>query len=151
MNEEDSYTLVELFINYVIYDSIKENFNEDYDPLNDCDVVTCSTIIETNYIDIKYAYAKLNADDQLILTISNHRLNYPAFNTAIHLTFDISIDTQAGGLMLTLNQTHLAADEITEGTLDRILGFFDKAMIEESVTTGSLDLDEKTYTYTIID
>lgn len=151
MGENDSYTLVELFINYVIYDSIKENINKDYDPLGDCDETVCSTIIETDQISIKYAYAHLNDDNQIILTVSAHRFNYPSFNTAIHLTFDVSIDVLERSFVLTLNQTHLADDEISERLLDRMLGFLDTEAIEDSVSTGTLDLDDKTYTYTYID
>ncbi len=151
LNEEDRYTLVELFINYVIYDSIKENINEDYDPLGDCDETACSTIMETPHISIKYAYAHLNDANQIILTVSAHRFNYPAFNSAVHLTFDVSVNILEGSLVLTLNQTHLADDEISEAFLDRILGFVDTGAIEASVTTGTLDLDDKTYTYTFTD
>ncbi len=150
-DDSDEYTLIETFMNYVIYDSIKENLNEDYDPLGDCEETACETIIETNQLDIKYAYARLNDDDQIILTVSAHRDSYPSFNTAVHLTFDVSFNKLEGSLVLTLNQTHLGDDEISEAMLDRILSFVDKDTIEDSVTTGTLDLDEKTYSYTFTD
>jgi hypothetical protein len=147
-NTEDEYTLVETFINYVIYDSIKENLNEDYDPLGDCETSECYTIQGSKYADVRYAYAHLNDDDQLIITVSAHRDSYPSFDTAVHLTFDVSIEITSGELVLTLQDTHLADNHIKESMLDRILGFTDQAAIEDSVTTGTLDLDEKTYTYT---
>jgi len=147
-NTEDEYTLTETFINYVIYDSIKNNLNEDYDPLGDCETSDCYTIQGSRYADVRYAYAHLNDDDQLILTVSAHRDSYPSFDTAVHLTFDVSIDVMSGELVLTLQETHLADNLIKESTLDRILGFADQEAIEDSVTTGTLDLDDKTYTYT---
>ncbi|MFW6298648.1 MAG: hypothetical protein ACOC14_03105 [Bacillota bacterium] len=150
-NDDDRYDIVETFVNFVIYDSIKENLNADYDPLGDCEEEACSTIATSNVANIEYAYAHLNDDDQLILTVNAKRDSYPSFETAVHLTFDIEIDveieTMETSMVLTLDETHLANDEISESMLDRILGFADKETIEESVTTGSLDLDEKTYTY----
>ncbi len=152
LNTEDEYDLIESFINYVIYDSVKKNINEDYDPLGTCDTDACTTIITTDHASIKYAYAHLNELDQLILTVSIHRFNYPSFDTAIHLTFDIDIDVDIANanmaLVLTLDSVYLADDEISESFLDRLLGFADTKSIEDSVTTGSLDLDEKTYHYT---
>ncbi|MFW5913888.1 MAG: hypothetical protein ACOCSM_02395 [Bacillota bacterium] len=146
-NEDDQYTLVETFINFVIYDSIKENLNADYDPLGDCEEEACSTIVTSNIADIEYAYAHLNDDDQLILTVNADRGTYPSFETAVHLTFDIDLDIENTSIVLTLDKTHLADDEISESMLDRLIGYTDKEAIEDSVTTGTLDLDEKTYTY----
>ncbi len=146
-NSDDEYTLVETFINYVIYDSIKQNLNEDYDPLGDCETSECYTIQESRYADVRYAYAHLNDDNQLIVTVSAHRDSYPSFDTAVHLTFDISIEITSADLVLTLQETHLADNLIEESMLDRILGFTDQGAIEDSVTTGTLDLDDKTYTY----
>jgi len=148
LNSEDTYTLTKTFLNYVIYESIKNNLNEDYDPLGDCDTSACNTIVDTRYVDVLYAYAHLNEDNQIILTVSAQRGSYPSFDTAIHLTFDVTVEPLEGSLVLTLDKTHLAGDEISETTLDRILGRIDTQSIEESVTTGTLDLDEKTYTYT---
>ncbi|MFP4078397.1 MAG: hypothetical protein ACLFUQ_04575 [Candidatus Izemoplasmataceae bacterium] len=146
-SEEDRYDFVETFINFVIYDSIKENLNEDYDPLGDCEEEACSTIVTSNIANIEYAYAHLNEDDQLILTVNAKRGSYPSFETAVHLTFDIEIDILETSMVLTLDKTHLADDEISESMLDRIIGYLDKETIEDSVTTGTLDLDAKTYTY----
>ncbi|MFW5894720.1 MAG: hypothetical protein ACOCU0_02190 [Bacillota bacterium] len=146
-NDDDQYDFVETFVNFVIYDSIKENLNAEYDPLGDCEEEACSTIVTSNVANIEYAYAHLNDDDQLILTVNAKRDSYPSFETAVHLTFDVEIDMAETSIVLTLDETHLANDEISESMLDRILGFADKDTIEESVTTGSLDLDEKTYTY----
>jgi|AntRauTorcE11898_2_1112593.scaffolds.fasta_scaffold00116_26 hypothetical protein len=147
-SEEDTNTWTKTFLNYVIYESIKNTLNEDYDPLGDCDTSACNTIVETKYVDVKYAYAHLNDDNQIILTVSANRGSYPSFDTAVHLTFDVAVEPLEGSLVLTLDKTHLADDEISEAMLDRILNRIDTASIEDSVTTGTLDLDEKTYTYT---
>ncbi len=147
MSDEDEYNLVENFINYVIYDSIKENINDEYDPLGDCEEEACTTIVTSNVAQIEYAYAHLNEDNQLIVTVNAVREGYPSFETAVHLTFNVEIDVPGTSLVLTLVETHLADDEISESMLDRILGFTDKDGIEKSVSTGTLDLDEKTYTY----
>lgn len=146
--ESDQYTLIETFVNFVIYDAIKNDINADYDPLSDdCTSGACQTIHDADYAEIRYAYAHLNEDDQLIVTVSGHRGSYPSFDTAIHLTFDVELDILEGELTLILDDTHIADNHIKESTLDRILGYADKDAIEASVTTGTLDLDALTYTY----
>ncbi len=150
-NNNDEYDLVETFINYVIYDSIKKNINEEYDPLSDCDTTACQTIVSTNHGAVRYAYAHLNDDNQLLVTTSIHRDRYPSFDTALHFVFDIDIEIdiimQTMSLVLTLDSIKLADDTISENFLDRILSYIDIESIEDSVTTGTLDLDEKTYHY----
>ena len=41
----DEYTVVEEILNLVVLNSIRENINENYDPLSDCETIECNFII----------------------------------------------------------------------------------------------------------
>jgi hypothetical protein len=150
-SEEDNYSKIETFMNYMIYDSIKENLNEDYNPLGECETDACSFIIVTDHATIDYAFATLNDDDQIVLTISVKRLSYPTVETAVHLVFDVTINELDASFTLTLNHAKIADKVISMTILDTIMSYVDKQAIEDSITYGELDLDEYTLTVSLLD
>jgi hypothetical protein len=147
---QDDYTGLELFMNYMIFDSIKENINASYDPLSDCETDACKYIYTMDQGRIEYAYAKLNDDNQMVLTISFVRDSYPSVETAIHLIFDISVENFGTSFTLTLDEARLADRPISKENLDRIFNLLDKDSIEDSITYGELNLDDYTFTVTLI-
>ncbi len=147
---EGDYSSIELFMNYMIYDSIKENFNASYAPLGDCETDACQYIMTTSYATVDYAFAQLNDDDQIVLTISVKRFSYPTVETAVHLVFDMSVNEVDAGFTLTLNHARIADRIITTETLDRVMAYVDKEAIEASITYGELDLDAYTYTVSLL-
>lgn len=150
-SEEDEYTLTEEFMNYMILDSIKENVNAEYDPLNpDCTDSACDVIIDTNYGAIEYAYASLNSENQLVVTINFNRTDYPNVETALYAIFDIEVSIIELQVSLILDSLYVNEMEITTDTLDTILGYFDKDEIEDMVTIGELDLEQYTYSFSLI-
>ena len=93
LNTEDDYTLLEEFFNYMLLYSIRENVNENYNPLDDtCDTTDCMYIVETDYGNVEYAYTQLTDDNQLLVVVSFVRSDFPTTNTAIYATFDIDIN-----------------------------------------------------------
>lgn len=147
---EENYNALELFMNYMIYDSIKENINGSYDPLGDCDNDDCRYIFTHAQGRIEYAYAKLNDDNQLVLTLSIKRDNYPDLSTAIHLIFDVEVSMLGTSFTLTLDEAKLADRTISQNTLDTLFNYLDKDTIESSITYGELNLDDYTYTVSLL-
>ncbi|MFP4286752.1 MAG: hypothetical protein ACLFRI_03545 [Candidatus Izemoplasmataceae bacterium] len=150
VGDEDDYSNLELFMNYMIYDSIKENINENYDPLSECDSDDCRYIFPHDQGRVEYAYVVLNDEDQLVLTISLTRDAYPSFKTAIHLIFDVEVSIPDTSFILTLDEALIADRTISERTLDTIFNYLDKEAIEDSITYGELDLDEYTFTVSLV-
>ncbi len=142
----DESDLVEEIINLVIYDSIKNNINSDYDPLGDCDTTDCNYIIYEDYYYVNYVFAEMNDDGQLVLTVSFGSLKYVEVNTAMTLIFDVDIKLLSMSIELTLDQYFLADYEISKTMLDRIFSKIDTENIESQVSEGELDLEEYTYT-----
>ncbi len=151
INSDQDYSNIELFMNYMIYDSIKENMNDEYDPLSDCETEACMYILATDYVTVDYMFARLNEDDQIVLTVSAKRFNYPTVETAVHLIFDVTINELQASFTLTLNHARLADRTISRELLDRIMTYVDKEAIEDSVTYGELDLDTYSFTVSLLD
>lgn len=147
----DEYTLTEEFLNYIILDSIHENVNDMYDPLNDsCTDEMCDIIVKTPLGNVEYAVVELNEDDQMVLTVNFVRHDYPDFETAVILTFDVEIELMQAQITLTLDTIYVHESSISVDMLKRILGLFDAQAIEDSITMGDLDLEEFTYTVTLV-
>jgi len=145
---KDEYTLTEEFLNYMLLDSIRENINEDYDPLNeDCTVLECDVIVDTEYGNVEYAYVKLNEDNQIVATINFNRESFPGVETAVYLIFDVEVKLTELEIVLVLDTIFLNETEITTDNLDFILGYFNSEKIEDMITIGVLDLE--TYSYTV--
>jgi hypothetical protein len=149
---EDEYTLTEEFLNYMLLDSIRTNVNEDYNPLgDDCTEVACDVVVETPYGNVEYIFVELNDDNQIVVTVNFARGEFPEFETALFAVFDVEFKMTELEIDLVLDSLYLNEDEITKDTLDRILGYFDAAAIEAMISMGELDLEEYTYTVSLIE
>lgn len=150
LSVEDNYTLTEEFINYMILDSIRENVNASYHPLDDtCDDASCLYIVETELGYVQYVFAELIEDNQLLVTVSFYREDFPETTTALYATFDIDVSILELQMTLTLDTLHLGDIQISKNQLDTIFGFFDKESIESAVTMGELDLSSYTYSMSL--
>lgn len=144
-DEEDQYSLIEEFINYLILDIIKDDINSEYSPL-DGDTDTEKNIINHDQFNLDFIYAHLNEDDQIIITVSLKRANFPQAMTAFNFYFDIDYDPVAFTLTLSLDKVFLADIEVKNSIYDYFVSMANKDEIEAYVSDGTLDLDEYTYT-----
>ena len=144
----DEYTLVEETVNLIILDAIRDNVNEDYDPLGSCETIECNYITSNENYYVNYVWAELTDDNQLIVHVSVGSDKFLHINTIIDLYFDIDIDYLSFGFVLTLDTLYLNEMELSLDTLDTLLGYADKDAIEASINKGELDLDEYSYTLT---
>lgn len=151
LDSGDEYTLIEESVNLIILDAIRENVNDQYDPLGTCETDECNFITATEDYYVNYLWAELSDDNQLIIHVSVGSDKYIHINTIIDLYFDIEINYTDFGFTLTLTNVFLADMEISMDRLDQLLEYADKDAIEASVTTGELDIDEYTYTITFPD
>jgi len=147
-DEEDSYTLIEDFINLLIFDIIKDNINSEYDPINGDDEIN-GYIISRDKLTIDYIYAHLNEENQLIVTVSVKRPNI--VETAFHFVFDIEYEFSSFSLTLSLDKVFLHDIEIKRNIYDYFVSMADKNQVEQYVETGELDLDEYTYSISFFD
>jgi hypothetical protein len=147
-DEEDSYTLIEDFINLLIFDIIKDNINSEYDPINGDDEIN-GYIISRDKLTIDYIYAHLNEENQLIVTVSVKRPNI--VETAFHFVFDIEYEFSSFSLTLTLDKVFLHDIEIKRNIYDYFVSMADKNQVEQYLETGELDLDEYTYSISFFD
>lgn len=147
-DEEDSYTLIEDFINLLIFDIIKDNINSEYDPINGDDEIN-NYIIAKDKLTIDYIYAHLNEENQLIVTVSIKRSNI--VETAFHFVFDIEYEFSSFSLTLSLDKVFLHDIEIKRNIYDYFVSMADKNQVEQYVETGELDLDEYTYSISFFD
>ncbi len=150
---EDRYTIMEEFINLIILDSIRENINPDYDPLaTDCSDTSCDYIMYDEYYFIEYAYAELNDDNQLVITISAGANKYVSTETALIMVFDIEFDIVPNmQVVLTLDTYYLGEKQLSQNLLDQIFDRVGRQSIEDSITFGDLNLTDYTYTISIQD
>ena len=147
-DEEDSYTLIEDFINLLIFDIIKDNINPEYDPIIGDDEVN-KYIISRDKLTIDYIYAHLNEENQLIVTVSIKRPNI--VETAFHFVFDIEYEFSSFSLTLSLDKVFLHDIEIKRNIYDYFVSMADKNQVEQYVETGELDLEEYTYSISFFD
>ncbi|MCK5731912.1 MAG: hypothetical protein KAH13_02770 [Tenericutes bacterium] len=153
VDEDDRYTVVEEIINLIILDSIHENINESYDPLGDCTTNDCSRIYNSDSLYIDYVFAEINEDNQIVITISAGSESIIKADTALILVFDIdfNIITLNPNIVFTLNSYYLGNKGLSLTLLNIIFNRLDKTEVEDSMTFGTLDLDEHTYTISITD
>ncbi len=148
--DEDEYTIVEEFINYMILETIHEKVNADYDPLSEDEAISKHIISDQTYYYFDYIFATLNDDNQLVLAVSFGSDYIFSFHSVLFLTFDIDISMIELEIVFTLTDLALGDKPFTVEQLDYILARLDKSAIEDSVSFGTLDLDEHTYTVSII-
>lgn len=150
-DEDERYTITEELINLILLDSIKENVNSEYDPLNDCTDFSCSRIINQDYIYIDYVFAEINEDNQLVVTISAGMNKIIAKTTALIMVFDIEFDMNLDmEIKFTLDEYYLGEKAMSMTILNYIFNRLDKTTVENSMTLGTLNLDDYTYTISLI-
>ncbi len=151
-SQSDQYTIVEEVINYIILDSIRTNINAQYDPLSDSTDNAVNHVIDSGMFYIDYVYATLNDSNQLVVCASFGTIGLLASHSALYLTFDISVQVVLlnVNLTLTLSQVQIADQTISMSMLDFIMSKVDKTSIENSMTSGVLDLDNYTYTLSML-
>lgn len=151
-SDEDQYSMLEEFLNYILLDSIRTNFNDAYNPLSDVETNDTNYVTYQKEFFIDYVYAKINEENQIVLCISfGTDLLIPS-RSAIYLYFDVDMNIELFDLSitLTLDQYHIADKKLSFKILDFIFTQLDKNHIEESITSGILDLDAYTYTISLI-
>lgn len=152
---DERYTLTEDFINLIIWDSIRENVNSNYDPLgtacSESLSTDCQRIVSENYYDIDYAFAKLNDDSQLVITISGGIDKIIHKATALIMIFNIDFRFIDMEVVFTLDSYSLGDRELSKSLLDRLFGYFGKADVENNISFGTLDLTDYSYTISITD
>lgn len=146
MNDDD-YTGIEEFLNFYILYEIHQELNSDYNPFAETQTDETRYIYTYNSFYIDYLYASVTENNQIELTISIGSSSFKMFDSALHLYFDIDVSVQNMSLTLTLTDVFLDTIKIDQSLLDQIFSSLNKEAIEESITTGTLDLT--TYTYTV--
>jgi hypothetical protein len=148
---EDDYTLTEEFLNYMLLYSLRENVNEDYNPLSDtCEDDACSNVFTTEYGNIEYVFVSLTDNDQILLTINFNRQDMPSIETALFATFDVEVSLIDLELRLVLDEVFLNETEITKDNLDTIVSMVDVSDIESMTAIGSIDLEEYQYVVSLL-
>lgn len=146
LSSEDDMTLTEEYLNLMLFYSIRENINDEYDPLNDdCGTAACDVIVSTGYGDVEYAYVELNSDNKIVLHVNFNRTDFLSVETALVAVFDVDISLMEMALTLTLEDVYINDILIKESQIDWVLSQFDPKSIEASIAIGTLDLEEKTY------
>lgn len=151
LSTDDDYTLTEEIVNLVILDAIHTNINAEYNPLSEDPTDATQYVILQQGLYVDFVFAKLNEDNQLVLTVSGGFDTLNLLDTAIIMTFDIEFDLINFSIVLTLVDVNLGPMDVTFEQLDWILSYADKNAIEDSVTTGTLNLDDYTYTISLVD
>ncbi len=149
-NGDARYTLVEEYINYLIYDSILNNVNSNYDPLGDSTSEEANRIVTSDYYYIDLVVASLNDDNQLVVDIGFGSDYLVAVDSVVSLVFDINVYIMELTLELELSSVTLGNHDISLDTLDFIVSRLDQDAIEDSITTGTLNLDDYTYQVSLI-
>jgi len=143
-NQETEYTFVEDIVNYVILNTIKENVNELYDPLDvNGDESTQYIVYDENYY-IEFIWAEM-IEDQLVVHVSLGSEKWISVNTVIDFYFDYETTILDFSLTLTLDKIMLKDFNVTTDQLDKYLTDDIKADIEDKISDGSLDLSDYSY------
>lgn len=153
VDEEDRFSIVEEIMNLIILDSIQENMNSLYSPLSDCEDDACQYIYKDSPFFIRYAYAFLNENNQIVVVVSGGTDKYMSVDTALYLVFDVSFDIDITDIInpeinvnFTLDSYRLGNRDLSIKMLNFLMNRMDKNAIESNMTFGELDLDSYTFT-----
>jgi len=151
-DEQERYTIIEEFMNYVLLDSIRTNINSAYDPLGDLITDDANYVMSKGAFYIDYVYAELNDNDQIVVCLCFGTNQYYTMHSALFLTFDIDIEIELlnVNVVLTLSEYKIADKKLSMKILDFAFNKLDKSSIEDSMTFGVLDLDAYTFTFSLI-
>jgi hypothetical protein len=147
-SERDGH--IEDFMNLMIYQTIRDDINPDYDPING-DQPSSQYISKNAWLQVDYAFAQVMDDDQIKLTVSLKRTSFPKAMTALYFYFDMAFNPSSMTMKLTLNQVMIDEDLVSEKVYDRIIGLVGKGKLESSIDKGTLDLENYTYKITFWD
>lgn len=152
-NDTEKYTITEEILNLIILDSIHQNINNEYSPLGDCSTDSCLNVFNTDEVFIDYVFAKINDDNQIVITISFGFSYILKADTALMLVFDLDFDliSLEPKVEFTLNSYSLGSKDLSMSLLNFIFDRMNKTDIEDSITFGSLNLTDYTYTISILD
>ncbi len=142
--EESQYRFTETYINFLILQAIKENINPDYDPLSDCETIACEYIYKEDG-GINYLFAQLEDNNQLTIVISFTTDQIIPYETAVYVTFDVSIDMADNRLLLTFDRMAVGPYTIPSVLIDFVMNQLELSSFESMIDTGTLDLDNMTY------
>ncbi|XFA98260.1 hypothetical protein ACAG96_05130 [Candidatus Izemoplasma sp. B36] len=151
--EDEKYTLVEEIFNLILLDSIRENINQDYDPLGDCTTSACLNVAAEDNFYVDYIFAEINDDNQIVITISGGFQFLFKGDTALIMVFDIDFDLLSlnPSVIFTLSSYQLGNMNLSMSILDNIFNRMNKDDLEDSISFGELNLDDYTYTLSIND
>lgn len=141
-NNGDRNERIEDYINLLIYKTIKDDINPDYNPING-ETDQSQYITKNLAFQLDYIIANLTDDNQIMITVSLKRLTFPKAMTAIYFYFDMTF--QSTTLTLALDQVYIDDQEISKSTYDYLVSMADKEKIESSIDKGTLNLDDYTY------
>lgn len=147
---DNDYSGIEEFLNFYILYEIHQELNSAYDPFAETQTDDTKYIYSSQSFYIDYIFAHLTDNNQIELTISFGSSSFTMLDSALHLYFDIDVSASNMSLTLTLTDVYLDTVKIDQSLLDQIVGYLDKDAIESSVTTGTLDLTDYTYTVGLI-
>lgn len=149
-DESQTNALFEDFLNIMIYKTIRDNINPEYDPING-DTEESEYIVKHPQFTLDYIIAEMTEDDQVRLTVSVKRNSFPSVTTAFYFLFDMEVNRSTMSFVLTLDKVYLDDNEIKHRVYDYFVSFADKDQIESQVDKGTLDLDEYTYEVSFMD
>jgi hypothetical protein len=147
-SERDGH--IEDFLNLLIYQTIRDDINPDYDPVNG-DQPSSQYITKNPWLQVDYIFAQVMDDDQIKMTVSLKRNTFPKAMTAFYFYFDMAFNPSTMTMKLTLNQVMVDEDIVSKKVYDRILNIAGKEKIETSIDKGILDLENYTYKITFWD
>lgn len=148
-DETETNNLFEDFLNIMIFKTIRDNINSEYDPLNG-DSEASEYIVEHKQFTLDYIIAEITEDDQVKITLSIKRESFPKAITAFYFYFDMEVSRTTMSFILTLDKVYLDNKEINQRVYDYFVSFANKDEIESQVDKGTLDLDEYTYEINIL-
>lgn len=143
-DEDEVDPRIEFFMNVLIYKTIKDDINPDYDPING-ETKESQYISKNLAITLDYIFVELTDDDQLLLSVSMKRHVFPKVATAMYLYFDMDFSYETMDLLLTLDRVLFDDKEVSQTTYDFVLNLMNKEKIINSVDRGRLDFDDYTY------
>ena len=137
---------IETFINLMIYKTIRDDFNPNYDPING-ESADSQYVIRNALVAIDYMIAEVDEENQITMTISIKRLGHIRTKTAIYMVFDMDFRYEDMSLTLSLSDVKIGDKPVSDDVYGFIFRRINNEEIEAAISPGTLDLD--TYTYQI--
>ena len=149
-DDEQKNQAIETFLNVMIFRTVRNDINPDYDPMREDEGESQYIIKESGFI-LDYVIANVLEDDIVKLTVSLKRSQFPFFSSAIYFYFDMALNPTTMSFKLTLNHVDIDKMTISHQIYDWLVSRIDKEAIQASVTVGELNLEDYTYTINFFD